>query len=180
MRSFARFAAAAFAAVALTGPVLADPVEQARPDAVAARPTAVVVRIEGGFHPENRWLWYELDGTARFEGMLPGQRGRFRSRVDFAKVERLIADAGLCTRQAPAVRRAGMDMFTYRVSVRCGDGWRLFTTYDAFEPAGDAHVRDAVRALQHLASTLAWSPSNEDVAPPQARDTVRRADAPTP
>jgi hypothetical protein len=174
--SFVRVAAGALAALALSGPVLADPPNPAesptaappvlRPPLAAARPSAVVVRIEGGFHPENRWLWYDRDGTARFEGILASQRGRFRSRVDYAKVERLLADAELCTRDAALVRPAGMDVFRYRVSVRCGDGWRLFTTYDAFLPTTSAQVRDAVRGLERLASTLAWSPTSETISPP--------------
>ncbi len=61
---------------------------------IAAKPTAVVVRLEGGYHPVNHWLAYEGDGTARFEGAIDFEHGRFRSRVDFAKVAQLLADAG--------------------------------------------------------------------------------------
>jgi hypothetical protein len=182
MISFVRCAAAAAAALVLSAPALAVAPQAAEspaaapapPAAVAPRPTAVVVRIDGGFHPENRWLWYDQDGTARFEGIIATQRGRFRSRVDYAKVERLLTDAELCTRGATLVRPAGMDMLAYHVSVRCGNGWRIFTTYDVTEPETNAHVRDAVRGLERLAANLPWEFTSEEVRLPD-NDMIRPA-----
>ena len=178
MNGFARSFACAVA-LALCGPAPAGSAErEAAPGGTpsppaALRPTAVVVRITGGFNPQNRWLSYERDGTARFEGVLPAGRGRFRSRVDYAKVERLVADAELCTRDAAVVHAAGMDVFMYRVGVRCGDGWRVFTTFDAFAPAGSTAVREAARALARLASALDWSRTDENVVPSGFPENLR-------
>jgi hypothetical protein len=126
----------------------------------------VVVRTEGGLRPDNHSVWFERDGTARFDGVRSGRRGRFSSRVNYAEVERLLADAELCTRPVALVHAAGMDVFGYRVSVRCGDAWRHFMTYDAFTPPGNTQVRDAARRVNELASTLTWSPTSDDIQPP--------------
>jgi hypothetical protein len=132
------------------------------------RPTAVVVRLEGGFHPVNQWLSYEHDGTARFAGILDYERGRFHARVDFAKVEQILSDAEMCKRHGTIVRPAslGMDMFYYRVSVRCGNAWRMFTAGDAFEPKTVELTRRAVNGLEVLASKLAWQRSDDQAGPP--------------
>jgi hypothetical protein len=137
---------------------------------VPLKPTAVVVRLAGGFHPVNQWLAYERDGTARFEGTLGFEHGRFRARVDFAKVEQLLADAGMCTRHATLVRPANvaMDTFYYRVSVRCGAAWRMFTSGDAFEPDTVAHTRNVVRELEHIAANLKWERADDTAGPPDA------------
>lgn len=180
MRSLLRFVAGAAAALALNVPVSADEqTSSPEPPAAASaspapapfglkplRPSAVVVRIDGGFHPENRWLWYDADGTARFEGVLAADHGRFRSHVDYKKVEQILTDAGMCTRHATIVRPAGMDMFTYHVSVRCGNQWRFFTSADAFEPQTVAQTRAAVRGLERLAANLTWEKTNDNVGPP--------------
>jgi len=141
--------------------------------AAAPRPTAVVLRIEGGFHPQNRWLWYDLDGTARSVGIVAMEHGRLRSRVDYANVERILAGAELCTRRPTFGRPVGNDMFYYRLSVRCGDAWRLFTAYDASDRTAEAAVRDAVRDLEHIAANLTWEPTNESIAPPDSRGPLR-------
>jgi hypothetical protein len=60
-----------------------------------------------------------------------------------------------------------------RLGVRCGDGWRLFTTYDAFAPAGSTRVRDAARRLARLASTLDWSRTDENTVPPDLSEKFR-------
>jgi|ERR1700733_1008891 len=158
---FLRFAAGAVAAIALSGPVAAEPAAEP-----SAAPAEVIVRIDGGIAPEKRWVWYQSDGTARLEGRLDAGHGRFRSRVDFAKVEQLVAEAALCTRRPVKVQPAGADIFTYRVSVRCAQAWHHFATYDAFVPASDTTVRDTARKLRQLASTLAWTPAGDDVSPP--------------
>jgi hypothetical protein len=170
--SYVRVFACAVAALAFCRPAGAEaPAATAAPSPAAAQsPTAVVVRIDGGINFQHRWLWYERDGTALFEGLLPVGRGRFRSRVDYAKVERLVAGAELCTRDAAVVHSAGMDVFSYRLGVRCGDRWRVFTTFDAFTPAGGTRVLEAARGLSRLASTLDWSRTDDPVPPDLGQD----------
>jgi hypothetical protein len=181
-----RFATLAVAVVALAAPALANAAlveepQQPAPSASVAppntvpKPTAVIVRIEGGFHPENRWLRYDGDGTARFEGILSERRGVFRSRIDYAKVEKVVADAELCTRDYPLVRPAGMDVFKFRVSVRCGAKWREFTTYQVSMPRTNEQVRQAARELEKLASTLKWEPTNETTPDPNLERPFRPA-----
>jgi hypothetical protein len=171
--------------LALCGPVAAELHEGKgypwKPAAAKAEPpggraTSVVVRIVGGFRPMERWLWYEGDGTARFQGELDTQRGYFRTRVDFAKVARIADDAGLCTRHATVMRPLGMDMFTYIISVRCDREWRTLTTTDMSEPEGDAQSSRAVRSLRRLAQSLAWEPVDENVAPPDRGGLFHTAD----
>lgn len=186
------FAAGALVALALTAPVLAvvpaaaetqpqapKPSASVAPPDVALKPTAVIVRIEGGYHPENRWLWYERDGTARFEGIYSDRRGRFRSHVDYAKVEKVVADSELCTREDTLVRPAGSDVFKFRVSVRCGEKWRQFVTYEVFMPRHNEQVRGAARELEKLASTLTWEPTDETVQLPDLGRPFRPATAST-
>lgn len=166
-----RFATLVVAAVVLAVPVsasaaLVEEPQQPAPSASVAppnavpKPTAVIVRIEGGFHPENRWLRYDGDGTALSEGILSERRGLFRSRVDYAKVEKVVADAELCTRDYGLVRPAGMDVFRFRVSVRCDGTWREFTTYEVSMPRTNEQVHQAARELENLASTLKWKPTH--------------------
>ncbi len=66
MRVVTRFIAGAVCVLALARPVFAGPPDPAIP--LDPRPTAVVVRTDGGYSPSNRWLAYDADGIARFNG----------------------------------------------------------------------------------------------------------------
>jgi hypothetical protein len=178
--SLARFAAGAVAALALAGPAFAEPPQPANANpSFAPTPTAVVVWIDGGFSPRNRWLWYDGDGTARSQGMVEYERGHVRSHLDYAKVERVLANAGLCARPATAAHPPGMDMDVYHVSVRCGAAWRYFTSFGAHEaPAGEAQVAEAVRELIHIAVNLAWQTTDDGIVPPQFQGYVHPSTPP--
>jgi hypothetical protein len=129
-------------------------------------PTAVVVRVVGGFHPENRWLWYDGDGTVRFEGTYAQREGQFRSRVDFTAVRKILDEAELCSGEPTLVRPAASDVSKFLVTVRCGDTWRLYTTFDITYPLTNDRVRKAARELEHLASALSWEPADEHFTQP--------------
>jgi hypothetical protein len=173
-----RFAAAAVVSVcAVSVPAFADQPEP------GGKPTAVVVRVTGGFHPENRWLWYDGDGTARFDGIYAQREGQFRSRVDFATVRKILDEAELCSSEPTLVRPAAMDVRQFFVTVRCGDTWRGYTTFDVAYPLTNDRVRKAARELERVASALSWEPSDEHVAapgfPPRPRAvTPKRTPAP--
>ncbi len=166
MRAFVRFALGAVAALALCATAAAgvlhpaDLHEGGPPPASSEHATAVVIRIGGGFHASNRWLWFAGDDTAEYQGLF-GEPGRFHARIDFARVDKVVADARLCTRTVAAGHPAGSDMFVYHVSLRCGDRWRYLTEYAAaIEPEHD-EIRGAILELEHLAWNATWSHTDD-------------------
>lgn len=141
--------------------------------------TAVVIRISGGFHPSERWVWYDADGTVRLKGVVNDEHGLFRSTLSFADVARIVDEAGLCTRPGTPYRRVGMDMFVFHLHVRCGNEWRSLSTGDIAEPDDAAQASRAVHALRRLTERIAWKPSTEDVAPPDRGGLFHTAAAQT-
>ena len=185
------------AAIALAAIVLPAPAGAGAPQASdlplpAARPTAVSLWIDGGFVPRTRWLEFKADGRAQVEGMfgVAPPAGRYRAAVDYAKVERVLTDAGVCTREAPPLTTPpGMDMFTYKVVVQCADRVRYFSTFagHAVQPELVA-VRDVVTGLERIGSQLRWERSPETggaprppyVPPEQLKNVPATAASPSP
>jgi hypothetical protein len=152
-----------------------------------ARPTAVTMWIDGGFSPHTRRLQFRSDGRAEVEGLFGVEPapGRYRSRVDYARVERLLTDAGVCTREAPPPGHPpGMDMFSYKVVVQCTDRTRYFTAFAGSPVKPDmVSVRDVIAGLEKIGAQLAWEPTAETATGPRAPDpppALRRPRAPAP
>jgi hypothetical protein len=172
VRAFVPLAGLALAAAVLTAPAGAGLPQASDLPVPAARPTAVTLWIDGGYVPLTRWLEFKADGQAQVEGMfgVAEPSGRYRAAVDYAKVERVLTDAGVCTREAPPLTTPpGMDMFTYKVVVRCADRLRYFSTFagNAAKPETVA-VRDVVAGLQRIGAQLAWERSPETGAAPRS------------
>jgi hypothetical protein len=154
-----RIATGAIAASTLAIPALAT-------GSPSTEPTAVVIRSDGGFSPAHRVVWYAADGLARLDGRLEDRTGHYRAKVTFRDVKRIVAEADLCSRTSTVPQRAAMDVPLFHVSVKCGDGWRFFTTYGVAEASGEPHVRAAAIALVHLEANLHWQPdAHEEPAP---------------
>jgi hypothetical protein len=158
-------------AVALLG---VAPSASPQPEAAPGKPVTVVVRRDGGFAPRPRVYWYGSEGVAYLSGALrEGERGKFRAHVDFARVERIVAGAALCDagagRPSPGAEPppVAMDLIVYRVSVRCGNVWRAFRTTQIPEKgAAAARVRAALHELEALVPALSWTPTQDDLTPP--------------
>jgi hypothetical protein len=178
VRTFVPVTALVFAAIALSGPPAAD-VSAATPaelregsPAPAARPhvpMTVVVRIDGGFSPVSRWLWYDSDGTARAKGLVVAEPGTFRARTELARVEQIVEEMGLCERPAALFHPAGSvfdDVLYYKLSVRCPGGWRYFTSTDTSQEG--VHVREAIRRFEMLGANLRWETTDERITPPDS------------
>jgi hypothetical protein len=156
-------AALACAAIALTAPARADAPQASEAPLPPARPTAVTLWVDGGFSSQNRWLQFRADGDARVAGMFMLESGRYRSRVDYARVERVLTEAGVCTRKGlPLSRPAGMDMFYYKVLVSCTDGVRYFTSVAGSPVTPDmVAVHDVIAGLERIGAQLDWEPIAE-------------------
>ncbi|HEY0615186.1 MAG TPA: hypothetical protein VGC96_11115 [Candidatus Elarobacter sp.] len=172
MSRLSHLAAGAVVALALAAQAGAEP--------VAGPPTAAILRIEGGFAPHERWVWYDADGTARLRGLLLlGEgRGRFTSHADFKAVRAVLDDAHACAPR-PGVSRpmVGNDMLYYRVDVRCGKTWRVMRDW-VRPPADVSDTPDMwkiVHGLEGLAGRLTWSPSDEEVPLPEPGPMFRSA-----
>jgi hypothetical protein len=137
------------------------------PSAPAPGPvTAIVLRSSGGFVSRRDVVWYTAAG-ARMNGRRDERGGHFKASVPFAQVQRIVAEADLCSRSTGAPARAAMDVPVYHLSVHCGNGtWAFFTTYGPYEWHGEPHVRSAVIALTRLADALDWRTENSDALPP--------------
>jgi hypothetical protein len=160
MAGWKTVAAGAFGSLALVVPG----VSQSAPAPAAV--TAVVLRNTGGFVPRRDVVWFSASGTL-MDGRRDERAGHFRASVPFAQIQRIVAQADLCSRAAGAPARAAMDVPVYRLSVRCGDGtWAFFTSYGLYEWLGEPHVRSAVIALTRLADALDWHADNSDALPP--------------
>ncbi len=191
MSRLSRLAAGALVALALAAPAGADQqpaspavTQPAAPSvlttpAISGPPTAAILRIEGGFSPHERWVWFDDDGTARLRGMLiDGGGGRFKSHQEFKAVRAMLDDAHACAPKAAVSRpMIGNDVFTYRVDVRCGKTWRVMR--DWVRPAADVtdtpDMWEIVHGLEALAYRLTWSPTDDDVALPQVYPMFRFA-----
>jgi hypothetical protein len=131
-----------------------------------AAATAVVLRSSGGFVSRRDVVWYTAAG-AQMSVRRDERGGHFRASVPFAQVQRIVAEADLCSRSTAAPARAAMDVPVYHLSVHCGNGtWAFFTTYGPYEWHGEPHVRSAVIALTRLADALDWRTENSDALPP--------------
>jgi hypothetical protein len=191
MSCLSRLGAGAVLALALTAPAGADqqPASPAVPQpaapsvlttpAISGPPTAAILRIEGGFAPHERWVWFDGDGIARLRGMLfDGGSNRFTSHQDFKAVRTVLDDAHACAPN-PGITRPpiGMDVFHYRVDVRCGKTWRVMR--DLARPAADVtdtpDMWKMVHGLEGLAGKLTWSPTDDDVALPNPLPMFRFA-----
>jgi hypothetical protein len=157
----------------------AQPPNLSEPAPVAGPPTAVVLRITGGFSPHDRWIWYDGDGTARLRGMLlEDLRSRFKSHVDFKQVRTVLDDAHACAPHAGVSRPIiGNDVLYYRVDVRCGATWRVMRDWvrPAAEETQTPDMWKIVHGLEALAGELTWSPSDDDVALPNPLPLFRFA-----
>jgi hypothetical protein len=192
MSRLSRLTAGAVVALALAAPAGAEQqpaspavTQSAAPSvltvpAISGPPTAVVLRIEGGFSPHERWVWFDGDGTARLRGMLiDGGGGRFQSHQDFKAVRTVLDDAQACAPKAAVSRPIiGNDVFHYRVDVRCGKTWRVMRDWArpaASEATDTPDMWKIVHGLEALAYRLTWSPTDDDVALPNAYPMFRFA-----
>lgn len=172
MRNFARLVVCAAVALLPASRVLAQseppatspsPSVSTAPDAMVA--SDVVVRIEGGYHAANRWLWYTSDGIARFEGIWHEQKGRFTANVDPQRVAEVVDEARLCApSDTPFVQPLALDSTRFRVSVRCNGRWRTYVTYGLLGKPRPG-VKQAALALEKLAADLAWQPAQISAPP---------------
>lgn len=167
MRDFVRLVVCAAVALAPVSPVLAQtelPVSSPSPSVTssppaAATPSDVVVRIEGGYHAANRWLWYSSDGVARFEGIWHDQKGRFTANVDPQRVAEVVEKARLCVpAERPYVQPLALDALRFRISVRCGGTWHTYVSYGLLGKPRPG-VKQAAIDLERIASDLAWQPA---------------------
>jgi hypothetical protein len=128
--------------------------------------TAVVLRSSGGLVSRRDVVWYTAAG-AQMNGRRYERDGHFKARVPFAQIQRIVAQADLCSTTSGAPTRAAMDVPVYHLSLRCGDGtWVFLTSYGQYEWQGARRVRAAVITLTHLADVLEWSPDSSDSLPP--------------
>jgi hypothetical protein len=122
-------------------------------------PSDVVVRIEGGYHAANRWLWYSSDGVARFEGIWHEQKGRFTANVDPQRVAAIVEKARLCLpSDRSLVQPLALSDLRFRVSVNCGGRWHTYVSYGLLGKPR-AGVRQAALDLERIASDLEWQPA---------------------
>ncbi|HEX3551176.1 MAG TPA: hypothetical protein VHT53_12405 [Candidatus Elarobacter sp.] len=156
----------AVAAPAVAGKALADLPE----GGFSPQPTAVVIRAAGGgpYQRANGWLWFAQDGTAENVGFAGPSAGRNFANVDFADVDRVVVDAGLCTKNIPAGRPFLLHASFTRLSIRCGQRWRYLTDYDA-SGTPSTPVRDAIRELQHIAVSAQWASTDDTSQLPDMR-----------
>jgi hypothetical protein len=163
MRNFVRLVVCAAVAFAPVSPVLAQtelPASSPSPSVTsspgATIPSDVVVRIEGGYHAANRWLWYSSDGVARFEGIWHDQKGRFTANVDPQRVAEVVEKARLCApSERSFVQPLALDNLRFRVSVRCSGRWHTYVSYGLLGKPRPG-VKQAALDLEKLASDLAW------------------------
>jgi len=112
-------AVAVCAARAATTPIIAD-------DVVVTTSAALSVANEPGYT-----LHYHGDGTASYDGPLNGRDGHYEAHVDFAPVQTVVSDAGLCERsgipryiEAPALSTSARQVQKRDVlmQLRCASG----------------------------------------------------------
>lgn len=162
MNEWSKLTAAAAGSLALA---VVSPAESL--NVVVGPPTLVILERDGGFVRHHELVWFTTTDVAQRDGSLPGRPGeRFRARVPFTRVARIVTDGDLCGRTPETPFPAGNDIPMYRLSIRCGTVWTSFTSYGAIERTGERHVRSAVIALDQLASALAWDPETADIPPP--------------
>ena len=161
-------AALALAALAPAGPSVAGP------PTTAPMPLAVVLHEDGGFAGVHRWLWYDADGTVRAHGLAVTEPGTLRAHVDIARVDRVVANLGLCDRGVPPSHPSTAivyDALFFQVSVRCPHAWRVFFASD---PAtGGRLALQAFRAFEGLGADLKWMPTDERIALPDSAPPYR-------
>jgi hypothetical protein len=191
MSRLSRLAACAVLALAFAAPAGAEEQQPAAPTPsqpaapavltappISGPPTAAILRIDGGFSPHERWVWFDGDGTARLRGMLIDGGGRFKAHADFKRVRTMLDDAHACAPKAAVSRpMIGNDVFYYSVEVRCGTTWRVMR--DWVRPAADVtdtpDMWKIVHGLEALADKLTWSPTDDDVALPNPYPMFRFA-----
>jgi hypothetical protein len=139
----------------------------------------VVVRQDGGFAGVHRWLWYDVDGTARAHDLAVNEPGTFRARTETGRVQQIVADMGLCERPATDFHPAGPignDIIYSKLSVRCPHQWRTFMSTDV--TSGGPKVNDAIRAFKQLAATLKWTATDEQITLPDSPSLYHTATTP--
>ncbi len=124
--------------------------------------------------PVRNGFWFAADGTVENVGFAGPSPGRNAAKIDFAEVDRVVVDGGLCTTNFAAGRPFLTHAAYSRINIRCGTTWRYLTDYEISGASQDT-VRAAILALGHLAANAKWEPTDDTSQLPDIRPLYHTA-----